>query len=894
MSTSSPFEAIVVWSHDWPMWQRDALRRIVVNGQLSKRDIDDLELICKAQHGLQPKAGTVSLPVPLSANHIPAGPDAATSVSLVSLSGLNNVNRLPSEQTVEFGPSPGLTVVYGENGSGKSGYARVIKKACRARGTPPDIKPDAFSATVTGPATAEIVCLVESSQTSVKWTDGKASDSILANIFVFDALSARFHVTDDGPASFTPRGLDVLPKLASACDDIRTRLKTEIDGIEAAKRVTRANWKYNSGTEVAKLLEGLSEITANTEIENAATFTDVDNNRLIELVETLKSDPRLKAQATTAAAIRLRAFAGNAAKFANALGDIAVAKIESALADASGADAAAKATAGPYFDDEFLPGTGGDAWRQLWDIASAFSTAVAYPNKEFPVLAPGSRCVLCQQPLLDESSARLARFDEYVRDEARARAQTAKAKIAAIMQEMRTIDSLASEAARVAADLAGLPVDDIDAIESFSKSVDARLMHVLTCLSTGSWSPPPSLPACPSALVAELAGSLEERAKLELSAEDPQTRELLTAQKEDLEDKDWLCRNKDLVLSHVALLKHASRLRNSQADTATNTLTIKSSHLHDTYVTKAYCQSFYSEQTSLGLNTLPVILESVKGEKGQRQFGVRFDAATAVKVSDVASDGENRCIALAAFLAELSQASHKSALVFDDPVSSLDHKRRAAIADRLVIESKARQVIIFTHDLAFLCDLQDASLTHSVDVHGRHVDWSECGPGRFHTVLPWEGQSSKAQMKTLRELCGNADKVHRERGQEEYRAIALHLCDLIRAAAERMVEEQLLNGVLRRHQSGIRMGALHALGVVEVTDYKDVYEVWKECSALIPSHSASRSKPTVAPQPAKLKAYIETLESVIDRVKSRRKPESTDGMPAKPHRAVALIGEHEA
>jgi len=72
------------------------------------------------------------------------------------------------------------------------------------------------------------------------------------------------------------------------------------------------------------------------------------------------------------------------------------------------------------------------------------------------------------------------------------------------------------------------------------------------------------------------------------------------------------------------------------------------------------------------------------------------------KVEEVLSEGEHRCLATAAFLAELGQSGHTSAIVLDDPVSSLDHKHRDAVAARLVEEAKARQVIIFTHDLAFL------------------------------------------------------------------------------------------------------------------------------------------------------------------------------------------------
>ena len=46
--------------------------------------------------------------------------------------------------------------------------------------------------------------------------------------------------------------------------------------------------------------------------------------------------------------------------------------------------------------------------------------------------------------------------------------------------------------------------------------------------------------------------------------------------------------------------------------------------------------------------------------------------------------------------------------MLDDPVSSLDHVFTGKIAARLAQEGLKRQVIIFTHNIAFLMELEDA------------------------------------------------------------------------------------------------------------------------------------------------------------------------------------------
>lgn len=63
---------------------------------------------------------------------IPAG----TNVDPVTLSSVTHhrgVNALAPEQTVAFGPN--LTIVFGQNAAGKSGYTRILKRACRSRFT---------------------------------------------------------------------------------------------------------------------------------------------------------------------------------------------------------------------------------------------------------------------------------------------------------------------------------------------------------------------------------------------------------------------------------------------------------------------------------------------------------------------------------------------------------------------------------------------------------------------------------------------------------------------------------------------------------------------------------------------------------------------------------------
>lgn len=91
---------IFEWSQSRPIWQRDALRRLVVNGDLSDKDVDSLASICKSAHGLADQQETN----PLAKEHIPDVAAGTNPVSLVSIFHHRGVNALAEDQTLAFSP----------------------------------------------------------------------------------------------------------------------------------------------------------------------------------------------------------------------------------------------------------------------------------------------------------------------------------------------------------------------------------------------------------------------------------------------------------------------------------------------------------------------------------------------------------------------------------------------------------------------------------------------------------------------------------------------------------------------------------------------------------------------------------------------------------------------
>jgi energy-coupling factor transporter ATP-binding protein EcfA2 len=865
---TSAIHEILNWSVNRPEWQRDALRRIVEKGNWDNPDLLEMERLCRSKLKIDAIKPVPMASNPLNAAHLPPAPGAAESVSLVSIGDLQHVNRLPHGSTIPFGADTGLTVIYGENGSGKSSYARVIKKACRARGVPPNITSNAFASfTTTKPASARIAFKVGSAEVTVLWTNGVVADPRLANVFVFDSFSAEHYVSVDNAAAFTPHGLDVLPTLSKACDALGERLKSEIAQWRTTINGVSANWKYDSTTQVGKLVQKLSPTTREADINTLAGLDQNQVERLANLSEALKADPLQKAKETRAAIFRIELLAK---RIGNATTDLADEKIEAIrkqLEDATMAESAAKAFAAGQFDTSFLGGTGSDLWRALWDAAKTYSNSEAYPDKTFPVISDDARCVLCQQDLDDASGKRLSHFDIFCKDTSQQLSAKAEQVLSATLGKLNVVTPLALELDKVDADLVALTDEQRLLLSEFIAKADARLQQLKQSLLSKDWVAPTGIPTSPESIIQGVMVNLEARAKTEESAHDPNTRKKLEAELRELQAREWLSGVKVDVLAQIERLKAIAELESCEKDLKTASITAKSTELTQQFVTKAFQKRFKDELRALGLRTLDVALEPVQGKKGETKFGLRLVSAGNSKVTDIASEGEQRCIALAAFLSELSQASHQSALVFDDPVSSLDHWRREKIAERLVAEAEQRQVIVFTHDVVFLNDLLAFSEKTSMTPSVLTLEWNDGAPGKYVPGLPWD---SRKPLECLVELKKNQKAISAKWNPQPNAAnieAMRHAYSRLRSTLERIVELELLAGIVRRFESQVVAGRVKSLIGVTQAECDEVTRLLQKCHNITDAHAPSMA---AIPDPAEFLQDITDAEQLIAAIKKRK------------------------
>lgn len=281
--------------------------------------------------------------------------------------------------------------------------------------------------------------------------------------------------------------------------------------------------------------------------------------------------------------------------------------------------------------------------------------------------------------------------------------------------------------------------------------------------------------------------------------------------------------------------------------------------------------SFQGELKALEFRHVEVELREVGGAEGVLYHKLVLQRAPGVDLPKVVSEGEQRCLSIAAFFAELSTADDRSGIVFDDPVSSLDYKWRESVARRLVEEARHRQVIVFTHDVVFLLLLKQHAKEAQLEPLDQHVRQLSTGAGVVLEELPWVAMPVKKKIGYLKAQWQSADKLYREGHQALYERDAQYLYGLLREAWERALEEVLLGKVVERYRPGVQTQQVLILADIEEADCRTLDAAMSKCSRWLPGHDEAAAARAPVPLPDVLRADIDQLEGWCDAINRRRR-----------------------
>jgi hypothetical protein len=806
---TSPATDLYGFAAEQPAWQGELIRRVYERGAVQEQDVADGVKMVRQSEGLEAADGPVPAPLrPIDPQNTAADP----SVRLLGVSDLVSVNRLPRGARLRFAEL-GLTVVYGENGSGKSGYCRVIKAAC---GGGPVVLPDVF-APGADTTSATITYSVDGTTEAFEWTAGAVLPDSLARVTVFDAVRAPLYVDEERRLGFLPRGLEVLPALGRMLTAMGEQFDADLR--LAAAGIPIIGVHAPPGTSVRRLLDRLvpgETPPSDDEIDAIAHLTGDERSELTQLETSFARDPAATAGRLEAAAARLRSLDTAFRSALEVLSPEAGQGLIELIRTLDEARQAAQLVSQAAFDGvTVLPAAGSEPWRLMFEYARAYM-AIAAPDRLFPDASDDAVCPLCQQVLGPDARDRLRHFAEFMTAEAQAR----------LADLSRRVDEARKELSRIwiptQLDVSALGLVDPEdvpgigeiaaALEELRVRLEARRRAMAELDAGGTHDFPTAPTAAPG--LPELALLLEDRAGGLRTAAGDETRTGLLHRLEELRARAALEGEREAVGRLRSHLEMIAALRRCKAACDTTAISRKNSELRHRYLSAEFERNFREELARLGLENLAV-RPADRTERGEHLVSIALDAAMRARIREVLSDGEIRAVGLAGFLADCRRIGASPPIVLDDPVSSLDHQRIRAVAERLVDESQRRQVVVFTHSILFLWELWDQAVARRVSLAPQWLRVEGGVPGALtEDTVPWEAAGVGTRLGGLEQRLAEARRIGDLTGEEFRRAVRLYYGDL-RDTWERLVEELLFNGVIGRFTPGVHTQRLR---MVEVTD----------------------------------------------------------------------------
>lgn len=890
------YEEFLGWTHRRPLWQRDALRRIAQQGELTSDDLTALQLQIENSEGLP--AESVLEPMPLVADHLRHAISNDPRTMLVSLGPVRHVDRLSSNQpSLRFAVN-GVTVVYGANASGKSGYCRIAKQLCRSRSTV-ELRSDVYDSEGTDRPEVSIAFRVGGDGQPKEervWFGDQAPPDELARISVFDTATASVYVDKKRKIEFLPYELNLMNKLGLAGRSLDKIFKERMDALDVAVDIPLPQG-YREGTTVQAALArlvtttGLSDLPGEQELRELGTWTAKMEQDIAAVTEKLKKDPKVMIRLREEARQALEIVGKEISKIERELADTAVASLDQKRRKAEDSNRAAEAAARNLFTDQPISDLGSETWRQMLTYARQFAAAV-FPDAPPPQIAKGGLCVLCQQELDENSSTRMAAFDNYIAGRAAEESTAAARLFDRCRDEIMALEVKGHREIQILlagyAALSDVYKEGVVALSDFFKNAGERLETVKGIVRENRYDALEDIEpllALPAWFVEREINRLDiEIREIEIADRDDDALAKLRERHADFSDRKRLSEEIEIVVERRNRLEERHKLDACRKQCRTTAITLRITKRRREILTPALKSNLREELERLRLTHLPLNL-SDRGQGADSIVEIALDARQRVRNnSDILSEGEQRALALACFLAELHEVGGDHAIIVDDPVSSLDHDRIQAVAARLAEEaSKGRQVIVFTHNILFHHMISTETRRAGV---GLHSEWMRGGSdGRFGLIdesgQPW-------QMKNVRDRLGEIGKEYDTLSGSEYdhtdqnfRPAIIGLYTKMRETWERIIEEILFNNAVQRFRPEIMTQRLEEACINPRDDYPLIYEGMKRCSYYC--HDRAQDLPTALPESDRISRDIEDLKDFAKmamdrRGKLRKDPRYEDGV----------------
>lgn len=815
MYVQSAIEKLQNWFRKVSKWQKDLFCTLWEGSEEDERILERTKNIIAQEYLGESFQITVKDVFP---KDLTFSDQVKSPVILKSISNISGVGALSPEASLQF--ENGLTVVYGENGCGKSSYVRILK-ALENYANADSVLGNVFSEQSVS-AKADVVFSTDGTDYTITWT--KLCKTKYP-IQIYDTIVAQQFVDRENEVVYEPKILAIITKMANIYDQLSSAYRDIMEKVEdnflplpidISDHPIIEEFKEIANVQSAEQFEKRYPWNYFLKIELQAIEESLSEQQPLEAAKALNAQKQIISKHEKTILELLGLVNNHACKIylKKRARQIETKKIQDAYVD-------------DIRKESMLEYFGSDKWRAMWAQANVYTNLIGTTEEGIPVSKLG-RCALCQQELNASAQKRMKKFKAFVVSDTIKVAESAYQEYhtAILLLQSKIEDKVNIDEIGESLDSGMVPANIKSIILQFYREILDRCIWLLAyddgCCTT-----------CPDV---HTASEITEKFKTIIEQIDSR----ITAYKNVIVDQQkQIVRKNELLaiewsVSNLPIKKKMLLLQSILKECKTNMLTTLKKDLSHLLITDEYIRRFQSEMNILddrGQIKVELVEASPKRGKTYHQISLKgAKTSRKHKNGEILSEGEFRVVSLAAFLADLASWGRIMPFVFDDPITSLDQKYETRVAKRLIQLSLERQVIVFTHRLAFaqLLNIETKNYNTSVDKKGNleHASIYNIQLRKFPLGCsePPSFLKDVSLAKAIGHIRANElPAIKRKQKEGDYitaDAMLKSLCSDFRKVIEQGIGQDLLSGIVSRYGreiSSLKLTRLYALTQADIT-----------------------------------------------------------------------------
>lgn len=747
-------------------------------------------------------------------------------IQLTSLSDITGVNRLAKNQTLNFAPN--ISIIYGENGTGKTGYGRILKSL----GFSYDSNNSIFSNVFGSSEPKSALINFEANGVADRFTwDGTNRNQELESISVFNNNCVQISLSDR-QLIVSPIGFHLFNIISGELKELEKLLQTKI-----ASHPTALAWaeSLREGTPQQIFINGLKGTSTEEKLTELSSFSSEQEKELKDKETELNNLNRqllqneiqnLTAQETEINSLVTKIQTAQSLLSPNNWDKLI--QIYSKLAELQkqakkGIQEIAESNGIEFYETREF-----QLFIQSAENYIKILNKPEYPNQE-------DLCVYCKQPLEKSAEELLRSYRKLLNDKTQESIEQLKQQKEHLINQISQVDTnLLLHQSSFGLDNDERPIQPKE-ITDYNKELGMfKTTFVSDKIVKGSTfdfdynKPYEFLKNKSKAIKTTLVQKKEVLSNL--AAKENELKKKIA----ELKDRKLLSSKQAEVKTAIANHKIVSVLNSNYNNFSTNSISRKTTEAREALVKQNFNDIFQDELKALRKSNIKIELNFAT-DRGKSRVSQKIENHV---LTDILSEGEQKAIALAEFLTELQLDNIEAPVIFDDPVNSLDHRIIDEVVKRLIELSKQRQVIVFTHSILLLNSFiqqseLDTNKQAGVEFTFRSVSSSFGETGIIDDVE--EINSYTYYTKKLNPLLET-----KPNGQSE-EEVARKGYGHLRSAIEVAVEENLLKKTVKRYAKGVAFPSLLRIDGDKIDKHKGkLNDIYEKCCVSIDGHSSPR------------------------------------------------------